>query len=65
MTNACKDEWLVTIEILQDGKEKKNTKDNKKKEENENDLVCGQYIGCKMKCGQDLKPIKVDVSNNF
>jgi hypothetical protein len=33
-----------------------------KKEENKNDLVCGQYVGCKMKCGQDLKPIKVDVS---
>ncbi len=28
-------------------------------------LVCGQYIGHKMKSKQDLKPIKVDVSNNF
>jgi hypothetical protein len=38
--------------------EKKKHKRQQKKEENENDLVCGQYIGCKMKCGQDLKPIK-------
>jgi hypothetical protein len=36
-----------------------------KTEENKDDFVCGQYIGCKMKCGQGLEPIKVDVSNNF
>jgi hypothetical protein len=62
MTNTCKDEWLVAIEALQDGKNR--TQKATRKKENKNDLVCGQYIGCKMKFGQDLKPIKVDVSNN-
>jgi hypothetical protein len=51
MTNACKDVWLVAIKVLQDGKNK-SQKATKKKEENKNDLVCGNTLDAKWNVGK-------------
>jgi len=51
MTNACKDEWLVTIEILQDGK-KKTQKTTKKRKKIKMILFVGNTLDAKWNVGK-------------